>query len=80
MKKQNGNTLIALILIVIVVLLAFWYFMKSGYKLPQQTAQNNVPAVQNKSGLDAAAKDLDGTNLNQMNADLNQLSSDSASF
>lgn len=80
MKKETGNTLIALVLIIIVVVLAFWFFMKSGYKLPSQTAQNTTPAIQDKSGLDSASKQLDGTDLNQMDSGLNQLSSDSASF
>lgn len=82
MKKQTGNVLVALILVVIVVLLAFWYFMKSGYTLPSQTAQNTVttPVVQNKSDLDSASKQLDGTDLNQMDSGINQLGSDSASF
>lgn len=81
MKKQSGNVLVALILVAAVVVLALWFFMKSGYKLPSQTAQNNAaPAIQNKSGLDSASKQLDGTDLNQMDSGLNQLSSDSASF
>lgn len=73
--------LIVLIIIIVLVVLAFWWLMKSGYKLPTQTAQNNsTPAIQSTSDLDAAGKELDGTNLNQMDAGINQTSSDSTSF
>lgn len=81
MKKQTGNTLIILVIIVLVALLGFWFFMKGSYKGLQQTPQKTeAPAVENKSDLDSASKDLDGTNLNQMDLELNLISSDSSSF
>jgi hypothetical protein len=78
MKNQKGNTLLVLVVIVALVVFAFWWLMKSGYKFPGQTAM--APGIQNTSDLDSASKDLDGTNVNEMDPDMNQLSSDSSSF
>lgn len=73
---SQGNTLIWLVVIVIVVGLAFWYFMQNGYKFPQQTAQG----IMTTADLDTATRDLDGTNLNQMDTGISQISADSSSF
>ncbi len=78
MKKQQGNVGLVLIIIVVLAFLSFWWLMKNGYKFPQQTA--NVPGIQNTSDLDTASKDLDGTNLNDMDSGISQLNSDSSSF
>ncbi len=77
MKKEQGKGLVLLIIIVLVVL-AFWWLVKSGYKLPGQTARG--PAIKSTADLNAASKDLDNTNLNEMDAGINQLSADSSSF
>lgn len=78
MKKQQGNTLIWLVVVIIIVGLAVWYFTKSGYKLPNQTSE--APKIMNVADLDSASKDLDNTNLNDMDSGINEVSQDSSSF
>ena len=77
MKKQQGNMLIWVIILIVIIVFALWYVMKYGYKLPQQTAQGPVMTT---SDLDAASRDLDRTNLNQMDSGISQVSADSSSF
>jgi|GEM_PF-5426953 len=77
-RYQKGNSFLVLIIIVVLIALAVWWAVKSGYKLPTQTAEVNT--IQDRSGLDAAGKQLDGTNLNQMDPGINQASADSTSF
>lgn len=78
MKNQKGNALLVFIIVIVLAGLAYWWFSKSGYKLPGQTAIK--PSIQNTSDLDAAAKTLDNTNLNEMDAGINQVNADSSSF
>lgn len=75
MKKQQGNIVLILLAIAVFVFLGIWYFMKYGYNLPQQTA-----GIQNTRDLDMASKDLDSTNLNEMDSGTSQISADSSSF
>lgn len=77
MKPNEGKGLILILLIVLLVVLGFWWLMKAGYKVPypKQTA-----GIQNTSDLDAAAKDLDNTDMNQIDTGLNQLNSDASAF
>lgn len=70
--------MVILIIVVVLVALALWYFMKSGYKLPQQTAEG--PAIVNAQDLDETSRNLDNVDLNQMDPELNQLGRDSSSF
>lgn len=79
-KHNKGNVVIILLVIIVLVVLAFWWLMKSGYKVPGQTAQVPSNQIQDASGLDAAAKELDGTNVNQMDSGINQVAQDSSSF
>jgi len=74
--KQKGNIALT-ILIIAIIAFALWWFSKNGYKLPQQTAET---PIENTADLDEMAKELDTTDLNEMDSDLNQLSSDSSSF
>lgn len=69
-------------IVVLLALLGFWFYMKGGYKAPGSTPQDSVmaPPVENKSDLDSASKDLDATDLNQMDTELEQISSDSSGF
>ncbi len=77
MKTQEGKGLILILLIVLLVVFGLWWLMKQGY-IPKQTA--GVPGIQTASDLDAAAKDLDNTNMNQIDTGLNQLSSEASTF
>ncbi len=77
MKQQEGRGILALILIIVVVVAAFWWLNKSTLKAPAETVEN---LIQNKTDLDTASKDLDNTDLTQMDSGLNQLGTDSSSF
>lgn len=77
MKTQEGKGLILILLIVLLVVLGLWWLMRQGY-IPKQTAL--VPGIQNTSDLDTAAKDLDNTDMNQIDTGLNQLNSDTSAF
>ena len=79
MKNERGNTVLVLIMIILLIVLAFWYFMKNGYKVPNPIGKG-TPTVQNASDLDTASAQLDNTDLNQMDPEMTQLSSDSSSF
>jgi len=75
--------ILVIVIVLVLVLAAFLYIMKYGQKLPGQITQNNVtpaPAIQNTSDLDSATKQLDNTNLNQMDTGINQAGADSSSF
>ncbi|HET7098996.1 MAG TPA: hypothetical protein VFI61_02070 [Patescibacteria group bacterium] len=77
MKKQNGNVAL-IVLIIILVAFAFWWLMKAGY-LPYAPKQTTQPTVQNTQDLDTASKDLDGTDVNEVDVQLGQLNTE-ASF
>ncbi|HKC04724.1 MAG TPA: hypothetical protein VKC54_02540 [Patescibacteria group bacterium] len=74
MKNQKGNALIWLLVLAVIALVA-WYFMKNNYKLPVVG-----PTVMTTKDFDVAVKDLDSTDLNQMDSGLNGVKSDSSSF
>lgn len=79
-KNQKGNVLLVVV-IVLLVLFVFWWLMQKGYKLPgypKQTAEG--PAIRGGSDLDSVSKDLDGEDMGQFDADLNQLDSETSSF
>lgn len=77
-KKQYQ--LPALIIILGLLILAFlWFSQNKGIQLGP-TSQAPAPAFQSASDLDNASKELDSTNLNQMDSGINQISSDSSSF
>lgn len=74
-SNQKGFSLALILIIIVSVLGALFLLVKKGI-IPQQTA--NVPTIQNTSGLDSASKDLDNTNLNQIDPGLTQLNSDTS--
>lgn len=82
MKKETGNTLLILVVVVLAALLGFWFYMNDGFKTLKSTPQESTmaPPVENKSDLDSASKDMDETDLNQLNVELELISSDSSSF
>lgn len=44
------------------------------------TEESTMPAISNKAELDSAAKELDMTNLNSLDGELQMISKDTASF
>ncbi len=78
MKKESGNIAL-IVLIIVLAIFVFGWLVKSGYySAPQQTSQDN--SIQNKDGLDTASKDLDDTNVNDVDVELNKLSVDTSAF
>lgn len=89
MKYQKGQ--VWLIIVLILVLLAVgWYFLiynkgaATGgiYQTtaPVATTNPSPAGYQNSKDLDTASSQLDGTNLNQMDSGINQVTQDSSSF
>lgn len=81
LKYQKGNAGIIILAVVVLVILAVWWLIQSGYKFPGQVVPTPTPTgIQNVSELDSASAQLDATNLNQMDPGINQISADSNSF
>lgn len=86
-SKQKGlSPRIAIIAVgVVVVIIALLLSAQKG-SLPtperigtQQTTQN-VPVIQDANGLNAVASELDNTDLNEFDKELNQLEADASTF
>lgn len=80
MKKQNGNILLVLVLLLAIVAAGFWWFMKGDYKSKLNKVEPTPSPITTTSGLDSANKELDSTDLNKIDAELNVLGTESASF
>ncbi len=91
MKKQKGFSLIIIIAIVAVVILAGVFLVFKMTAAPTnlgnqngqpvvETQQPTQSAIQNSAGLDAAATDLDKTDIDSVNTELNQLDKDATAF
>lgn len=85
-KVKANNNLVYLVFGAIVLLLVF-VFMKGAKEVGQDTymplpevPKNTYPAVQNTTDLDKAAKELDATDVNAMDKELNSLNSDASSL
>lgn len=79
MMFKKGNTMLVLLLILGLLLFAFLWFEKGG-NFQKTAAQEEGPAITNVSELNSAGKELDSTNLNQMDSELKQLDSDASTF
>jgi len=73
--------IIAVLVVAVVVLLSTRKGGWSGFEKTgtQQTTQN-VPAIQNANDLNTTASELDNTDLNAVDKELNQLDSDALKF
>ena len=82
MNKQKGNSLLIVIVVVALAVVAVVWFLKNNYKgLAERTPQEtSAPAITNKAELNTASSDLDGTDVNSMDKELDQLNTDSLSF
>lgn len=66
-----------IILVIAIIIFGLWWLMQKGYKLPYLPKQEaNVPAIENRSDLNAAQKELDAENLDQIDSGLNEINSD----
>ncbi len=94
MKKQKGlNPVIAIIGLVVIAIIIVAVFLSAQKTqqttqvsspsltlTPTSTPTSNVPAIQNPSDLNAATADLDKTDLNDIDKQLNQLDTDASTF
>ena len=89
MKNQKGFSSV-IIIVIVVILIAIGVFMavkrvtslntynKGGQQVTQ--TQPATSAIQNSSDLDAAAADLDKTDIDGMDTELNQIDADASTF
>ena len=76
--NQKGFAAILIIIIVLVIVAVVAIFLPTQ-KGTQQTTQN-VPAIQSADDLNTVTSDLDNTDMNQFDEELNQLDADSSEF
>ncbi len=75
--KQVDQKNMTLLAIVVLLILAFMLILKGG-KI-NDSGPTGV-RIENSGDLDTAARDLDGSNLNQIDTETTQLTSESSSF
>ncbi len=82
-RNQKGLSLILAVIIVVVVVIVVAVFLstqKGGLPTGTQQTSQNIPAIQDAGGLNSAASELDNTDLNAVDKELNQLDSDASTF
>lgn len=82
-KNQKGSSSTLLIIAVIAVIaVAGIIFLKkqSSTGLNQQIPQGSQSSIQNSNDLDAASTNLDTTNIDSLDNELNQVDSDAFTF
>ena len=82
-RSQKGLSPILVIIAVVIVIVAVVVFLstqKGG--LPTGTGQTsqNIPAIQDANGLNTVTSELDNTDLNAVDKELNQLDTDNSTF
>lgn len=78
-KNQKGNIgFVVLVLVVVVAVFGYLVFIKK--EKPAPVVINQYQQIQGSSDLKKATSDLDLTDTTSLDAELNQLSSDSAGF
>ena len=78
MKKSNNDTgiVIAVIAIAVVVVMGLFLMGRGGMLTVSQQTDQKTQTIQNTSDLNSASTDLDSTDLNGMDKELNQLDAD----
>lgn len=90
MKNKKGFSQVIIIAIV-AILITIGVFMavrkstslntdNKGGQQVTQTQQPKVAAIQNSSDLDATAAELDNTNVDEVDTELNQMDADASTF
>lgn len=82
-RNQKGLSPILAVIIVAVVVIIVAVFLstqKGGLPTGAQQTTQNVPVIQDASGLNTVASELDNTDLNAVDKELNQLDSDTSTF
>lgn len=81
-NKKGLSPILAVVIVAVVVIATVVFFSTQKGGLPtgtQQTSQN-VPVIQDAGGLNTVASELDNTDLNAVDKELNQLDSDASTF
>lgn len=78
-SRQIGFSPIITIITLGVVVVIMALFLSTQRTGTQPTIQS-VPAIQDANGLDAVASELDNTDLNELDRELNQLDADTSTF
>lgn len=73
-RKQKGFSPILAIIVVAIAVVVVVVFLST-----QQTTQS-VPVIQNASDLNTAASELDNTDSDELDRELNQLDADASTF
>ena len=86
-REQKGfisTLLIITIGVVVVIIVLFLSTGKGNVPAPGKTdtlqTTQNVPAIQDTSGLDTATSELDNTDLNAVDKELDQLDAETSTF
>lgn len=85
-KRKGFNPIIALIAVgvAVVIIVLFLLTQKGGLPAPEkpgtQRTTQSVPAIQNANDLNAVASELDNTDLDGLDGELNQLDTDASTF
>ena len=83
-KSQNSNMILVAVVVIIIiagVLLVVKKANNTSLKNPgnAQSLQNDQP-IQNSNDLNSASSDLDNTNIDGLDHEINQISSDTSGF
>lgn len=80
-KKGLSPTLAVIIVAVVVIVVAvFLSTQKGGLPTGTQQTSQNIPAIQDAGGLNTVASELDNTDLNAVDKELDQISADASEF
>lgn len=81
-RNQKGfSPILAIIIVVVIVVVAvFLSAQKGGLPTGTQQTSQNIPVIQDAGGLNSVASELDNTDLNAVDKELNQLNSDTSTF
>lgn len=82
-KNQKGlsSTLLIIAVVVVIVVAGMIFFKKLNDTGPnQQIPQSRQSSMQNSNDLNAASADLDKTDLNSLDNELNLVDSDASTF
>jgi hypothetical protein len=84
MKNQKRNTMLIVLVIAAVVLVGGYLFYRGGTmpsgNQPSSQVQQQSNAIQNDSGLLSASDDLDSTNVDSIDSQLNQNTAEASSL
>lgn len=82
-RNQKGLSLIPTVIIVAIVVVVVAVFLstqKGGLPIGTPQTSQNIPAIQDASGLNRVASELDNTDLNAVDKELDQLNTDTSTF